>query len=384
MPTSTTSTKNQVQLNPYTSLPFTPRYHEFYKKRITLPVFEYRTDFMRLLAQHQCIVLVGETGSGKTTQIPQWCVEYSRSMGPKGVACTQPRRVAAMSVAQRVSEEMDVALGRVKFYLVFLFFLTFSEFFCKFIVRNLFSGQEVGYSIRFEDCSSPKTLLKYMTDGMLLREGMSDPMLEAYQVILLDEAHERTLATDLLMGVLKEVVKQRPDLKLVIMSATLDAGKFQQYFDNAPLMNVPGRTHPVEIFYTPEPERDYLEAAIRTVIQIHMCEEVAGDLLLFLTGQEEIEEACKRIKREMDNLGPEVGELKCIPLYSTLPPNLQQRIFEPAPPTKPNGAIGRKVVVSTNIAETSLTIDGVVFVIDPGFAKQKVTFSLFQFILHSF
>ena len=116
---------------------------------------------------------------------------------------------------------------------------------------------------------------------------------------------------------------------------------FQHYFDNAPLMNVPGRTHPVEIFYTPEPERDYLEAAIRTVIQIHMCEEDEGDILLFLTGQEEIEEACKRIKRELDNLGPEVGDMKCIPLYSTLPPNLQQRIFEPAPPKKSNGAIGR-------------------------------------------
>lgn len=334
---------SSLQLNPFTGLPFTPRYYEFLKKRLSLPVFEYRAEFMKLLAQHQVIVLVGETGSGKTTQIPQWCVEYSRSVGKKSVACTQPRRVAAMSVAQRVSEEMDVCLG-----------------------------QEVGYCIRFEDCSSAKTVLKYMTDGMLLREGMSDPMLETYQVVLLDEAHERTLATDILMGVLKEIIKQRADLKLVIMSATLDAGKFQQYFDNAPLMNVPGRTHPVEIFYTPEPERDYLEAAIRTVIQIHMCEEVSGDVLLFLTGQEEIEEACKRIKREIDGLGPEVGDLKCIPLYSTLPPNLQQRIFEPAPPNKPNGAIGRKVVVSTNIAETSLTIDGVVFVIDPGFAKQKV------------
>ncbi|XP_017132887.1 ATP-dependent RNA helicase DHX15 homolog isoform X1 [Drosophila gunungcola] len=335
--------KQPPTMNTLTNKPYSQRYQNLYKKRIALPVFEYQADFMRLLSQHQCIVLVGETGSGKTTQIPQWCVDFAVSKGRKGVSCTQPRRVAAMSVAQRVSEEMDVNLG-----------------------------EEVGYSIRFEDCSSAKTLLKYMTDGMLLREAMSDPMLEQYQVILLDEAHERTLATDILMGVLKEVIRQRNDLKLVVMSATLDAGKFQQYFDNAPLMNVPGRTHPVEIFYTPEPERDYLEAAIRTVIQIHMCEEIEGDILMFLTGQEEIEEACKRIKREIDNLGSEIGELKCIPLYSTLPPNLQQRIFEAAPPPNANGAIGRKVVVSTNIAETSLTIDGVVFVIDPGFAKQKV------------
>ncbi|XP_045540887.1 putative pre-mRNA-splicing factor ATP-dependent RNA helicase PRP1 [Papilio machaon] len=342
VPQATTSTPG---INPYTGLPHSQRYHELLRRRLGLPVWEYKNDFMRLLNTHQCVVLVGETGSGKTTQIPQWSVEFAAVTAGKstGVACTQPRRVAAMSVAQRVAEEMDVALG-----------------------------QQVGYSIRFEDCSGPQTVLKYMTDGMLLREAMSDPMLEQYRVILLDEAHERTLATDILMGVLKEVIKQRSDLKLVIMSATLDAGKFQQYFDNAPLMNVPGRTHPVEIFYTPQPERDYLEAAIRTVIQIHLCEEIAGDILLFLTGQEEIEDACKRIKREIDNLGPDAGELKCIPLYSTLPPNLQQRIFEPAPPNRPNGAIGRKVVVSTNIAETSLTIDGVVFVIDPGFAKQKV------------
>ena len=335
--------KPGLKMNPFTALPYTPHYFELFRKRIQLPVWEYQDKFIDLLTKHQSICLVGETGSGKTTQIPQWCVDFAKRLGNKSVACTQPRRVAAMSVAQRVSEEMDVSLG-----------------------------QEVGYSIRFEDCSGPRTKLKYMTDGMLLREAMSDPMLENYQIILLDEAHERTLATDILMGVLKTVVAHRSDLKIVIMSATLDAGKFQNYFDNAPLMNVPGRTHPVEIFYTPEPERDYLEAAIRTVIQIHMCEEQAGDCLLFLTGQEEIEEACKRIKREIDNLGPDVGDMKCIPLYSTLPPNLQQRIFEPAPGCKANGAVGRKIVVSTNIAETSLTIDGVVFVIDPGFSKQKV------------
>uniref|UniRef100_A0AAQ5ZKW4 ATP-dependent RNA helicase DHX15 n=1 Tax=Amphiprion ocellaris TaxID=80972 RepID=A0AAQ5ZKW4_AMPOC len=335
----------QQQINPFTNLPHTPRYYEILKKRLQLPVWEYKESFSDIITRHQSFVLVGETGSGKTTQIPQWCVDMVRGLpGPKrAVACTQPRRVAAMSVAQRVADEMDVMLG-----------------------------QEVGYSIRFEDCSSAKTILKYMTDGMLLREAMNDPLLERYGVIILDEAHERTLATDILMGVLKEVVRQRPDLKVIVMSATLDAGKFQVYFDSCPLLTIPGRTHPVEIFYTPEPERDYLEAAIRTVIQIHMCEEDEGDCLLFLTGQEEIDEACKRIKREVDDLGPEVGDIKIIPLYSTLPPQQQQRIFEPPPPRKPNGAIGRKVVVSTNIAETSLTIDGVVFVIDPGFAKQKV------------
>ncbi|KAK1890139.1 Pre-mRNA-splicing factor ATP-dependent RNA helicase DHX15 [Dissostichus eleginoides] len=335
----------QQQTNPYTNLPHTPRYYEILKKRLQLPVWEYRERFTDILMQNQCFVLVGETGSGKTTQIPQWCGDMVLAVeGPKrAVACTQPRRVAAMSVAQRVADEMDVMLG-----------------------------QEVGYAIRFEDCSSAKTVLKYMTDGRLLREAMNDPLLERYGVIILDEAHERTLATDILMGVLKEVVRQRADLKVIVMSATLDAGKFQVYFDNCPLLTIPGRTHPVEIFYTPEPERDYLEAAIRTVVQIHMCEVDEGDLLLFLTGQEEIDEACKRIKREVDDLGPEVGDIKIIPLYSTLPPAQQQRIFEPPPPTKPSGAIGRKVVVSTNIAETSLTIDGVVFVIDPGFAKQKV------------
>lgn len=202
-----------------------------------LPVWEYKQAFMTTISKNQVTVLVGETGSGKTTQIPQCCVEWVReySANKKGVACTQPRRVAAMSVAARVADEMDVVLG-----------------------------QEVGYSIRFEDCSSAKTILKYLTDGMLLREAMSDPLLENYSCLVLDEAHERTLATDILMGLLKEIAKQRQDLKIIVMSATLDAGKFQDYFDKVPLFSIPGRTFPVEI---------------------------EGDILLFLTGQEEIDEA---------------------------------------------------------------------------------------------
>ncbi|KAE8342243.1 hypothetical protein BDV24DRAFT_130577 [Aspergillus arachidicola] len=182
------------------------------------------------------------------------------------------------------------------------------------------------------------------------------------------------MATDVLMGLLKEVVQRRPDLKIIIMSATLDAQKFQRYFNDAPLLAVPGRTHPVEIFYTPEPEQDYVEAAIRTVLQIHATE-ADGDILLFLTGEEEIEDAARKISLEADEMVREVdaGPLKVYTLYGSLPPHMQQRIFDPAPPPRrPGGRPGRKVIISTNIAETSLTIDGIVYVVDPGFSKQKI------------
>lgn len=193
---STTMSQSTESTNPninrFTMQTYSHQYFELFKKRRQLPVWEYKEAFMATLQKNQVTVLVGETGSGKTTQIPQWCVDFALSLpvdnGKKrhSVACTQPRRVAAMSVAQRVANEMDVQLG-----------------------------QEVGYSIRFEDCSSQKTILKYMTDGMLLREAMSDPLLESYSCVLLDEAHERTLATDILMGLLKEVAKQRPDIKII-------------------------------------------------------------------------------------------------------------------------------------------------------------------------
>ena len=207
------ATKRQkVEINPLTLKPFSQKYETILKQRLELPVYKHKKAFLDLIDNNQCLVLVGETGSGKTTQIPQFVLDFMISKNKSTmVCCTQPRRVAAMSVAQRVADEMDVVLG-----------------------------QHVGYSIRFEDMTDSTTLLKYMTDGMLLREAMTDPFLSRYSCVILDEAHERTLATDILMGLLKGVISKRKDLKLVVMSATLDAGKFQAYFGNAPLLSVPG------------------------------------------------------------------------------------------------------------------------------------------------
>lgn len=332
------------ELNPFTGRKFSDQYVGILNTRRNLPVHQQRDEFLKIFQAHQIMVFVGETGSGKTTQIPQFVLfDDLPQLNGKQVACTQPRRVAAMSVAARVADELDVNLG-----------------------------EEVGYNIRFENKTSDKTILKYMTDGMLLREAMEDHLLSRYSVIMLDEAHERTLATDILMGLLKNLIQKRKDLKIIIMSATLESKKFQKYFNDAPLLTVPGRTHPVEIYYTPEYQKDYLDSAIRTVLQIHATED-EGDILLFLTGEEEIEDAVKKISLETDQMIREgqCGELSIYPLYGSLPPYQQQKIFEQAPPNR-NGKFGRKCIVSTNIAETSLTIDGVVYVIDPGFSKQKV------------
>jgi pre-mRNA-splicing factor ATP-dependent RNA helicase DHX15/PRP43 len=206
---------------------------------------------------------------------------------------------------------------------------------------------------------------------MMLREAQNDPLLERYGCIILDEAHERTLQTDILMGLLKEILVNRPDLKLVVMSATLDSEKFRSYFEGAPLVHVPGRLFPVDVFYTPKAEEDYPEAAIRTIKHIHMCEP-EGDILVFLTGEEEIEKVCQRVRADAQALSEQYGPMEVYPLYSVLTPAQQQEIFRPAPKGRAGGPPGRKVVVSTNIAETSLTIDGIVYVIDCGFSKQKV------------
>ncbi|KAG6410252.1 hypothetical protein SASPL_128305 [Salvia splendens] len=304
--------------------------------RKTLPIYPYREQLLQAVNDHQVIVIVGETGSGKTTQIPQYLHEAGYSERGK-IGCTQPRRVAAMSVAARVSQELGVKLGH-----------------------------EVGYSIRFEDCTSEKTVLKYMTDGMLLREFLGEPDLASYSVIMVDEAHERTLSTDVLFGLVKDITRFRPDLKLLISSATLDAEKFSDYFDSAPIFKIPGRRFPVDIHYTKAPEADYLDAAIVTALQIHVTQPPGdGDILVFFTGQEEIETAEETLKHRTRGLGTKIAELIICPIYANLPTELQAKIFEPTP----EGA--RKVVLATNIAETSLTIDGIKYVIDPGFSKMK-------------
>ncbi|KAM4735831.1 pre-mRNA-splicing factor ATP-dependent RNA helicase DHX16 isoform 1-T3 [Anableps anableps] len=303
--------------------------------RRSLPIFPYREDLLAAIHEHQILVIEGETGSGKTTQIPQYLLEDGYTKGGMKIGCTQPRRVAAMSVAARVAEEMSVKLGN-----------------------------EVGYSIRFEDCTSERTVLKYMTDGMLLREFLTEPDLASYSVIIIDEAHERTLHTDILFGLIKDIARFRPDLKVLVASATLDTERFSCFFDDAPVFRIPGRRFPVDIFYTKAPEADYLDACVVSVLQIHVTQP-PGDILVFLTGQEEIEACCEMLQERCRRLGSKIAELVVLPIYANLPSDMQAKIFSPTPP----GA--RKVVVATNIAETSLTIDGIIYVIDPGFCKQK-------------
>ncbi|CAH0058780.1 unnamed protein product [Clonostachys solani] len=304
--------------------------------RKTLPIYKYRDEFLAALETHQILVIVGETGSGKTTQLPQYLHEAGYTKNGMKVGCTQPRRVAAMSVAARVADEVGVKVGN-----------------------------EVGYSIRFEDCTSEKTILKYMTDGMLLREFMTEPDLAGYSALMIDEAHERTVHTDILLALIKDLSRERPDLKLLISSATMNAEKFSTYFDDAPIFNIPGRRYPVDIYYTPAPEANYLAAAITTTFQIHTTQD-KGDILIFLTGQDEIEAAELEIAETAKKLGTRIKELIICPIYANLPSDLQAKIFEPTPEN------ARKVVLATNIAETSLTIDGIVYVIDPGYVKENV------------
>ena len=314
---------------------------------------------MEAVQAHQCVVVTGETGCGKTTQLPQFL--HKAGLSERGtIGVTQPRRMAAISVAHRVAEELHCP--RV--------------------------GGEVGYQVRFDDCTSPETKIKYMTDGCLLRELLEDQCLSRYSVVVLDEAHERSLATDILFGLVKAVMdreeeedkakKRHTPLKVVIMSATLDVSKFSRFFNSCPIITIPGRVFPVEVQFccsddSFDPKKPtYLSQVIRVVMDIHL-DHPSGDILVFLTGQAEIEAVCGKLYKAAENIdyrydvqSQEVAGMGIFPLYGTLPTEQQQRVFQPAE----RGV--RRVIVSTNIAATSVTVDGIVYVVDCGYVKQLI------------
>eukprot|EP00890_Picochlorum_soloecismus_P001392 jgi/Picsp_1/2253/NSC_05717-R1_atp-dependent rna len=312
---------------------------------ISLPIRSFESQILDAVSHNNIVIILGDTGSGKTTQLPQILEGSGLVKEGYRIGITQPRRVAAVSVARRVAQEMNVQVG-----------------------------QEVGYKVRFEDNTSKRTKISYMTDGLLLRELYEDPILAKYAVIILDEAHERPLNADILFVMLKDLaIGQRkglsedlPPLKVVIMSATLEVEKFRSYFCNCPVLNIPGRQYPVKVIHSLEDQTaDYESSAIDMVLDIH-CSQPPGDILVFLTGQGEIERACKALHRAICSLDRKYcGDLLILPLFASLPPDIQSQVFAP-PPVEV-----RRCILATNIAETSVTIDGIVYVVDSGVFKQK-------------
>lgn len=311
--------------------------------RTRLPIYPLKSSLVQAVGDNDNLVLLGETGSGKTTQLPRFLHE-SRLFQGGVIACTQPRRVAAITVAQRVAVEMGVECG-----------------------------SKVGYTVRFDDHTTPgQTAIKYMTDGMLLREAILDPLLKKYSVIILDEAHERTVQTDVLFGVVKTAQKARKErvppakpLHIVVMSATMNVDHFSEYFNNAPVIYVEGRQHKVDVMYSTVSQSDYVYASLVTLFQLHRQKPLDEAILLFLTGQEEIESVVASAKALVNDPTNGVPRMDVVPLYSSLPQHAQLRAFNKSGPNC------RKVVVSTNIAETSVTIQGIRHVIDSGKVKAK-------------
>ncbi|KAK1822039.1 hypothetical protein LTR12_003563 [Friedmanniomyces endolithicus] len=313
-----------------------------------LPIARHRDALLYTIETHPVTVLIGPTGSGKTTQLPQYLEQAGWCNDGKIIAVTQPRRIAATTIATRVAAETGTSLG-----------------------------QKVGYSICFEDVTSAATKIKFLTDGLLLREALVDPLLSRYSVIMVDEAHERSLSSDVLLGILKKIRKKRPELRIVVSSATLQAEEFLRFFaghdagdDGAAenigrIVSIEGRAFPVDIHYLSEPCEDYLERAVQTVFDIH-ASEPEGDILIFLPGRDDIETAIEKIADRIPSLPTKAAKLLPLPLYAGLTTEQQLYVFEPAPEAT------RKVICATNIAEASVTITGITHVIDPGYVKLRV------------
>lgn len=344
------------------------------EQREYLPIFTVRDELVTVIRENQIVIIVGETGSGKTTQMTQYLHEEGYTdFGT--VACTQPRRVAATTVAMRVADEMGVELGEEVRLLIIsssgenVPVVRLAAPVCSCISSSpalLSASAQVGYSIRFDDCTSSKTVIKYMTDGILLRESLREPDLDTYSAIVMDEAHERSLNTDVLFGMLRKVVQRRRDLKLIVTSATLDSRRFAEFFGGVPVFEIPGRTFKVERVYAKTSCDDYVDAAVKQALAIHLSHP-PGDILIFMTGQEDIETVCELIAERIMDLGTDkVPPLLLLPLFSNLSSDQQSKAFDASEKST------RKIVVSTNIAETSVTVDGVKYVIDCGFSKLKV------------
>lgn len=347
---SETEAGDTIGYNPHYRLPFK-------QQKLLLPIARARENILYALERYKTVVLVGETGSGKSTQVPQYLHESGWTQGDRVVLCTQPRRVAAITVAARVAEEMGCKLGGI-----------------------------VGYAVRFDsrvDEGGSRTRIKFVTDGLLLRETLYDPLLSAYSVIILDEAHERSMYTDVLLGLLKKVRKRRPELRIMISSATADAETFRDFFEtftykgvsseqsegsnhDSTIVSITGRQHAVDVFYLSKAPRNYLRSAVDTVLSI-IESEGRGDVLVFLPGMEEIDEAVATVKEHLNALGGMENVVLVLPLHSSLSHHLQMKALQP-----PSRHVERKVIFATNIAETSLTIEGIRFIVDCGFVKLPV------------
>ena len=300
----------------------------------TLPVHERLDDIKTAIQNHQVTIICGETGSGKTTQLPKICLELGRGVAGL-IGHTQPRRLAARSVAERIAEELGSSLG-----------------------------EAVGYKVRFNDHTSRDAYVKLMTDGILLAETQTDRFLTAYDTLIIDEAHERSLNIDFLLGYLKQLLPKRPDLKVIITSATIDAERFSHHFNHAPVIEVSGRTYPVEILYRPLNEQDEDEAEIEMADAIvEAADELArygeGDILVFLAGEREIREAAEALRKSPLRRDDEI-----LPLFARLSHAEQHKIFHPS-------GSKRRIVLATNVAETSLTVPRIRYVIDTGLARVK-------------